>query len=145
MSTVAALRFFFEEQVEFRLKDGTPVEGSVFIGETIGIGRKLVLLISRKVDPFARLRISSCAALAQKRRNRFDNSPLGFMAMKPWLMATGTWATARYPIGALDDRRTVPGGSRPEPICERPASVTSLSVSRRTGVDNRDKSLGVAQ
>lgn len=29
-----ALRSFFEEQIEFRLQNGTPVEGSVFIGET---------------------------------------------------------------------------------------------------------------
>jgi hypothetical protein len=29
-----ALRYFFEEQIHFRLQDGTPVEGSVFIGET---------------------------------------------------------------------------------------------------------------
>ena len=29
-----ALRALFEEQVEFRLKDGTPVEGNIFIGDT---------------------------------------------------------------------------------------------------------------
>ncbi len=29
-----ALKAFFEEQVEFRLQDGTPLEGSVFIGAT---------------------------------------------------------------------------------------------------------------
>ncbi len=30
----APLKFLFEEQIEFRLQDGTSVEGSVFIGET---------------------------------------------------------------------------------------------------------------
>ena len=29
-----ALRSFFEEQIEFRLEDGTALEGSIFIGET---------------------------------------------------------------------------------------------------------------
>src|SRR5579862_9309385 len=29
-----ALKSFFEDQLAFRLQDGTPVEGSVFIGET---------------------------------------------------------------------------------------------------------------
>ena len=29
-----ALRAFFEEQVQFRLADGTEVEGGVFIGST---------------------------------------------------------------------------------------------------------------
>lgn len=29
-----ALKFFFEEQIEFRLEDGTTIDGSVFIGDT---------------------------------------------------------------------------------------------------------------
>jgi hypothetical protein len=29
-----ALRFFFEEQIQFRLADGTEIEGGVFIGST---------------------------------------------------------------------------------------------------------------
>lgn len=29
-----AIKFFFEEQIAFRLEDGTPIDGSVFIGAT---------------------------------------------------------------------------------------------------------------
>src|SRR3990170_3661650 len=46
--------------------------------------------------------------------------------------------------GALDDRRTVPFGSNPEPICDSPASVIHRSVLSRTGTDGPDRSLGVA-
>ena len=52
-------------------------------GATSVIGRKLALLISRKVVPFARLMMSSCAMRAQRSRKMFDTSFLGFIAMKP--------------------------------------------------------------
>ncbi|NUM60181.1 MAG: hypothetical protein HUU56_16220 [Bdellovibrionaceae bacterium] len=32
--TEQAIKFFFEEQIAFRLEDGTPIDGSVFIGAT---------------------------------------------------------------------------------------------------------------
>jgi len=42
------LRSFFEEQIRFRLSDGTPIEGSVFIGET-----EFLPVESLKEDPDA--------------------------------------------------------------------------------------------
>ena len=42
------LRSFFEEQIRFRLSDGTPIEGSVFIGET-----EFLPVESLKEDPEA--------------------------------------------------------------------------------------------
>ena len=48
-----------------------------------GMGLKFVLLISRKVEPFARLTISSCATLAQSNRKRLGVPGLGIIAMKP--------------------------------------------------------------
>jgi len=48
-------------------------------------------------------------------------------------------------MGARDDRRTVPAGSKPELICAKPASVILRSVFSRTGIDSPDKSFGVAQ
>ena len=61
--------------------------------------------------------------------------------MNPWLMATGSSLIARYPIGALDDRSSVPTGRRPEPILSKPASVTFRSVSNSTGEDRMERSL----
>jgi hypothetical protein len=59
------------------------------------IGRKLALLISRNVEPLARLTISSCADSAQYSKNKFDTPFTGRMAMKPWLIATAASETAR--------------------------------------------------
>ena len=70
---------------------------------------------------------------------------LGTIAMKPWFTLTGTSAIARYPIGARDDIRRVPLGSRPEEICRSPASVTRRTVLMRTLVDSLAKSFGVTQ
>src|SRR6516225_3672895 len=58
-------------------------------GLAIGMGRKFALLISRNVEPLARLTISSCAHSAQRSRKRFETPLLGISAMKPWLIATG--------------------------------------------------------
>ena len=52
-------------------------------GLATGIGRKLDLLISRKVEPFALLKISSWAKCAHNSKKRLDTSSFGFMAMKP--------------------------------------------------------------
>ena len=48
-------------------------------------------------------------------------------------------------MGARDERRTVPLGSKPELICASPASVIFRSVSSSTGIDSPDKSFGVTQ
>src|SRR5258708_3576699 len=49
-----------------------------------------------------------------------------------------------YPIGAREESSTVPTGSKPEPICERPVSVIWRSVLSKTGVFSEERSLGVA-
>ena len=48
-------------------------------------------------------------------------------------------------MGARDERRTVPFGSRPELTCAKPASVIFRSVSSRTGIESPDMSFGVTQ
>jgi len=37
-----ALRTFFDEQVRFRLRDGTDVDGGVFIGSTVFLPLKVL-------------------------------------------------------------------------------------------------------
>src|ERR1019366_10014799 len=89
--------------------------------------------------------IASMFAMTHCHRNIFDSRPSGMSAIKPWLIATGPSAIARYPIGAREDNRTLPTGRRPELILSSAFCEILRSVDSKTGALSRDKSFGVAQ
>src|ERR1035437_7213918 len=84
-------------------------------------------------------------AMTHCHRNIFDSRPSGMSAIKPWLIATGTSAIAKYPIGAREDNRTDPTGRSPELILSRPFCEICRSVDNKTGILRTYKSFGVAQ
>ena len=68
-----------------------------------------------------------------------------FIAIYPWLIATGILVNAKYPTGAREDNKTVPMGNNPELIFFKPNSVIFLSALIRTGLVAEERSFGVVQ
>jgi hypothetical protein len=107
------------------------------------IGRKFRLLISKNVLPFAFAMTRSMLAFVQCSTYRFGKSRSQTIATIPWLIDTGISAMVKYPIGALDDKRTVPTGSCPELTFDSPSSVRCRSVCNNTGSVSDAMSFGV--
>jgi len=95
-----------------------------------GIGRKLALLISKKVEPFVLLlTICSCAHSASEVKNRLE-MPADRLHRDESLIDS-YWNFSYGQItqsGRATDKSTVPIGNSPDVICERPSSVTWRSV-----------------